>query len=449
VSKQTPASPDYTGAANAQAASSRDVTEQQTWANRPTINTPFGQQTWEVKPTWDPTTGTYLNSWTQNTNLTPESQSALDAQMRITQGKSNIAESMLGRSQNEFGQEMNWDDFANLADTPQAQQFGKAPGIPDYNPENIQRGLDTSSLQGVDSSQKYAKNAEDAIYGQWSNRQEPRMQQELDQKRTQLYNQGLKEGDQAFDAEMQRMREDQNDARTQAQYQATIGSGQEAERMFGMDLGNRQQGFNETQAGGAFANSAAAQALQQQLGIGSQKFNQEMSGAQLGDTRQGTNFNQQLTSANYQNQMRQQQIAEQMQKRGFSLNEINSILSGQQISMPNMPSFNTANASQAAQYNNAAQNQGQYNLDAFSAQQAGINSALSGAGSAAMMFSDRRLKKGIIFLRMKDGANWYVFQYKWDPEGKIRVGVMADEIDPSLVVRHKSGYNMVDYGRLG
>lgn len=430
MSKQTPASPDYTGAANAQAASSRDVTEQQTWANRPTINTPFGQQTWEVKPTWDPTTGTYLNSWTQNTNLTPESQQALDSQMDITQGKSDLANSLLGRAQSEYGQPMNWNDFTKLADTPQAGQFGASPDVPNYNPEDIQKG--------IGDTPDYMKSAGDAIYGQWSDRQEPRMQQQLDQSRTQLYNSGLKEGDKAYDDEMQRLRQDQDDARGQASYQATIGSGQEAQRMQGMDV---------TQGG--FHNSAAQQALQQQLGIGSQSFNQNMANIQLGDTRQGTNYNQQTASAGYQNQQRQQQIAETMQQRGFSLNEINAILSGQQISMPNMPNFNTAGASQAAQYNSAAQNQGQYNMDAFSAQQAGINSALSGAGSAAMMFSDRRLKDGIIFLKFENGANWYVFKYKWDPEGKIRVGVMADEIDPSLVVRHKSGYNMVDYGRLG
>lgn len=430
MSKSVPASPDYTGAAQQQAQSSREVTEQQTWANRPTINTPFGQQTWEVMPVWDPSTGQYINSWTQNTNLTPESQAALDAQMNITQGKSDLANSLLGRAQNEFGQEMNWDDFAKMADTPQAGQFGATPNVPNYTPESIQRS--------IGETPDYIKSAGDAIYGQWSDRQEPRMQQELDQKRTQLYNQGLKEGDQAFDTEMQRLRQDQNDARTQAQYQATIGSGQEASRMQGMDL-----------ASGGFANQAAQQALAQQLGIGSQGFNQEMAAAQLGDTRQGTQFNQGMQQAGYKNQLRQQQIAEQMQRRGFSLNEINAILNGQQIGMPNMPSFQTANRSEATQYNNAAQSQGQYNLDAFSAAQAGLNSALSGAGSMAMMFSDRRLKKGIVFLKMKDGANWYIFQYKWDPEGSIRVGVMADEVDQSLIVRHKSGYSMVDYGRLG
>lgn len=409
MSKQTPAAPDYTGAAQAQAASSREVTEQQTWANRPTINTPFGQQTWEVKPVWDPTTGQYNNSWTQNTNLTPESQQALDAQMDIQAGRSNIANSLLGRAQGEFGQEMNWDDFTEM---------GRPVNAPGYTPESIQRS--------VGSTPDYMKSAEDAIYGQWSGRQEPRMQQELDQARTRLYNAGLKEGDQAYDAEMQRMRQDQNDARMQAQYQATIGSGQEAQRMQGMDLSS-----------GGFANSAAQQALQQQLAIGSQGFNQNMA------------------ASGYQNQLRQQQIAEQMQRRGFSLNEINSILTGQQVGMPGMPNFNTANRSESTQFNNAAANQGQYNIDAFNAQQAGMNSAMQGVGGMAMMFSDRRLKKDI--RSMPEGYDWppyikwYSYHYVWEqPYEPFHIGVMADEVEnlPGVVVTHPSGYKMVDYGRL-
>lgn len=407
MSKQTPASPDYTGAANSQAASSRDVTEQQTWANRPTINTPFGQQTWEVKPTWDPTTQTYLNSWTQNTNLTPESQQALDSQMDITQGKSDLANSKIGQMQDEFGQPMNWDNFTKM---------GEGVNAPNYNPENIQKS--------IGDTPDYQKSAEDAIYNQWSGRQEPRMQQEQDRMRTQLYNSGLKEGDQAYNDEMTRMSQDQNDARTQAQYQATIGSGAEAQRMQGMDV---------TQGG--FANSAAQQALQQQLGIGSQSFNQNMA------------------SSGYQNQLRQQQIAEQMQKRGFSLNEINAILTGQQVGMPGMPNFNSASKSESAQYNNAAQAQGQYNLDAFSAQQAGVNSALSGASSAAMMFSDRRLKKDIEpeYWNYENQVQFYRYHYIWEmPYDPLHVGVMADEVEhiPGAVMTHSSGYKMVDYGRL-
>lgn len=400
MGKSAPAAPDYAGAAQAQANSSREVTEQQTWANRPTINTPFGQQTWEVTPTWDPSTGQYLNNWTQNTNLTPESQSALDSQMRLQQGRSNMAEGLLGRSQEEFGQPMDWSQFTELSDTLD---------VPEYQNEQLQRG--------VGNTGDYSKRAEDAIYNQWSSRQEPRMQQETDAQRTRLYNQGLKEGDAAFDREMQRLGQDQGDARQQAQYQATIGSGAEAQRMQGMDVQS-----------GNFANTAANQALQQQLALGSQRFGQQ----------QG--------AANFQNTLRQQQIAEQMQQRGFSLNEINAILTGQQVSMPSMPGFNAANRSEGTQNLAAAQMQGQAALDAFNAEQQATQGMMSGIAGGAMMFSDERLKKNIRKIGTHKGINLYAWDWIF---GGSATGVLSGEVRhiPSAVVRDPhSGYDMVDYG---
>jgi hypothetical protein len=400
MSKSAPAPPDYAGAANAQAQSSREVTEQQTWANRPTINTPFGQQTWESTPTWDPSTGQYLNNWTQNTNLTPEAQSALDSQMRLQQGRSNMAEGLLGRSQEEFGQPMDWSQFTELSNPLD---------VPEYQNEQLQRG--------IGDTDDYSKRAEDAIYNQWAGRQEPRMQQESAAMRTQLYNQGLKEGDAAYDQEMQRLRQDQGDARQQAQYQATIGSGAEAQRMQGMDVQS-----------GNFANTAANQALQQQLALGSQRFGQQQA------------------AGNYQNTLRQQQISEEMQRRGFSLNEINAILTGQQVSMPSMPGFNAANRSEGTQNLAAAQMQGQAALDAFNAEQQATQGMMSGLAGGAMMFSDKRLKKNIRKIGTHKGINLYAWDWIF---GGSATGVLSEEVRhiPSAVFRDPySGYDMVDYG---
>lgn len=324
MSKDAPAPPDYAAAAEQQGQSSREVTEQQTWANRPTVNTPFGQQTWDITPTWDPATGQYINSWTQNTNLTPQAQNALDSQLDIQQGKSNLAESMLGRAQDEYGQPVDWSKYTSLAGTPNA---------PDYNTH-------------LDSSQKYDQDAENAIYGKFSSRMEPQFQRQQDQTRTQLYNAGLREGDEAYDQQMKTLGQNQDDARQQAEYQAIIGSGSEAQRMQGMD---------QTAAG--FENTA-----------------------------KGQQFGTQMQGANYQNQLRQQQIAEDMQKRGYSLNEINAILNGQQVGMPSMPGFSQANASQATQYLPAAQMQNQANLDQFNAQQGGLQGLMGGVSSLASAY---------------------------------------------------------------
>src|SRR4051812_1390435 len=97
MGKDSPPQTDYRGAAADQAVSSRDVTEQQVVANRPDINTPFGSQTWSMTPQYDPVTGKMESTWTQNTNLTPAAQAALDSQQAIGQDKSGLAQGLLGR----------------------------------------------------------------------------------------------------------------------------------------------------------------------------------------------------------------------------------------------------------------------------------------------------------------------------------------------------------------
>jgi hypothetical protein len=431
MTKSTPDPPDYRAAAEETAASSRGVTEQQTWANRPNINTPFGQQTWEVTPQWDPSTGQYLNTWTQNTNLTPESQAALDSQMRITQDKSNLAESMIGRAQNEYGQEMDWDQFTDMANAPEASQYGELPDVPGYERENIQRSIGDSG--------RYRDEATAALNEQFDKRMEPRLQRQMESRRTQLYNQGLKEGDEAFDNAMGDLGQEQEDARRQADLDAILTGGQEAQRYQGMDV-----------ASGSFANQAAQQALQQQLGIGSQEFQQGTTRAGMEDTRAQTGFGQELQRSNYQNTQRQQQIAEEMQRRGLTINEMNAILTGQQVNMPNMPGFNQAAASAATNYTGAARDQYGAEMDAFNAQQQQMQGIMQGAAGGAMMFSDRRLKKNVKCYGRHPGhgLNLYRFNYLWEKDdAPTHIGVMSDEVGhiPGAVIRHESGFEMVNY----
>jgi len=380
MSKDVPEAPDYTGAAEAQAASSREVTEQQTWANRPNQVTPFGNQTWQSTPTRDPTTGQTLNRWTQTTTLDPDMQSALDDQQRLQAQRSGLAGSLYGRVADEYSQAPNYSNYEQLGQTPQAMSFG--------------------------GGEKYSQDAEDALYGRFESRNEPQFARASEAKRTQLYNMGLKEGDEAYDRAMGDLSTEQQDARLQAQYQSTIGAGAEAARMQGMDISAGQAGYG-----------------------------------------------QQMQSANYQNQLRQQQIAEDMQRRGYSLNEINAILTGQQVGMPTMPSFNQAQRSDATQYSQAAQQTGQANLDAFNASQAGINAAIggvSGLAGGAMAFSRTPYKDHYFIGRNKEGRKVHLYRYTWDAEPMpFRAGIMIEE-NPDLVVYTEpvTGKQQIDYSRI-
>lgn len=59
---------------------------------------------------------------------------------------------------------------------------------------------------------------------------------------------------------------------------------------------------------------------------------------------------------------RQQQITEALQQRSQPLNEMQAVLTGQQVQQPTMPTFSQAGAAQPTPYLGAAQMQGQYNL---------------------------------------------------------------------------------------
>ncbi len=629
MGKSAPAAPDYRGAAEETADSSRQVTRDQTYANRPDQYTPWGSSTWESSQGIDPATGERVTNWQQDIRLSPEQQQALNAQQDIQAGRSGIAQGLLGNAANDLAQPFDYEGLPTPAGTPQApdyygqglSQMGQAPdtnlpstdpfaqagrggegdpftqitnfgqipgqgggmmgapgggggrggrpaprrqgfellegfetqgapggpgqggsapdprsGIPNptagapprgavpgagdpsalpgrgqgpgqeqYQSEAIQRNLDFGGAPEVGDVGDIRNRAEQSIYERSTSRLDPQFQQREEALQSQLYNQGLRPGDEAFDRAMTDFGTQRTDAYQTAMNESIMGGGAEAERQFGMNLAGRQQSVGETSQMGGFANQASQQALNQQLGIGGQRFDQGMMGAQLGDAQRaqaqgeqaqqfgqgmqsgqmsdaqraqafqeqqqqfgqglqgqqaqqglqaqqfqqaqslrgeaggaagaqfdqqmrlasmadqqrqqqvgeqlafgGQGYQQQMQGAAFQNQLRQQAIAEQMQRRGMSINEINALMTGQQVATPQMPSFMGAERSAATNYAGAAQSAGQYGLDAFSADQAMMQSVLSGASNVGSAFamSDLSLKDNIRYIGQRNGMQW-------------------------------------------
>lgn len=373
MGKKAAAAPDYTAAAEKQGQSSKEVTNMQTYANRPDQVTPFGTESWTPTHVVDPATGQSVTKWTQTTKLNPAQQQALDNETAVQSGRTGIAKGMMDRVSKEYGPTMDWSKFV--------PEVGK---------------LDFSKLQKVGGGQQYNDAAGKAIYDQFSQRNEPIFARERDQTETRLRNQGLNPGDEAYDNQMAQLEQQHNDARTNASLEATKGAGAEASRLQGMDTQAHTIGAGDT-----------------------------------------------TTQANFQNTGRQQQIAEEMSKRGFSLNEINALLTGQQVGMPSMPGFQNATKSDAVQYSQAAGQQYSAAQDAANASNANISGVAKIAGSAAMM-SDRRLKTDIELVGVYKGHKLYTFRFVW---GEDSGGVMADEV-PQEYVSRVNGFSRVDYGRL-
>lgn len=424
--KSGPPAPDYTAAAQAQGAASQANTTQQTWANRPDQTSPFGNISWGATTAVDPATGQKVTRWTQNTTLDPTLQSALDSQIATQQGRSDLANSLLPSVQQSMGTPMNWNQFSQLAGTPGATSTQAGP---------LQSSLNFSGAQQVGDAASTRQKAEDALYSAATSRLDPQFQQQQADLETQLANQGISRNSAAYTRAMDDFNRSKTDAYAQARNAAISGGGAEAQRDYSMDLGLRQQQVSEALQQGNFGNAAAQQGFAQQLAANNQ------------------NFAQGLQSANYQNQLRQQQIAEALQQRNQPLNDLNALLSGQQVSNPQFQNFGQAGVAQTPDLLGAANAQYQAGLNAQGNSNAMFGNLLGAAGTAAgafFGFSDVRVKRDAKRLR-RDPRGFWVYSFRYIGERGRRVGVMAQEVRRVMpqAVRSIGGVLAVDYGALG
>jgi Chaperone of endosialidase len=241
--------------------------------------------------------------------------------------------------------------------------------------------------------------AQDAIMA----RLNPQFKNQEADLQTRMANQGITLGSDAYSREMNQFQSGRNDAMSQAALQG-----------IGLDRQNRQDAF--TERSGAL---------------------QERSNA----------------------------LQEMMQLKDRPLNLINALRSGSQVNAPQFGNYSQQqNVTQATPTMNTAQMQttqgadlfgaskAQYgaSMDSYNAGQAqdqALMKGLFGLGSA--FISDRRLKKNIKRIGTHLlGIGMYSFDYLY---GESSTGVMADEVEkvrPSAIIKHPSGYSMVDYGAL-
>lgn len=415
--KSPPPPPDYTALATAQANQQNELLGQQTWANRADQYNPWGSQTWSAQAATDPATGKPITQWAQTTQLDPRLQSALDSQIDITQQQSQMAQGLLGRSQQEFGQQMNWGALPAWASAPQQRQqlpqytgaYGQGPQqntwdlSRDATPQ-LQTGLNFGGTQGVNGADVSRQRAEDAIYGSATSRLDPQWAKQQSQFDAKMANQGITQGSDAYKDAYADFNRSKTDAYNQAQMSAVTGGGAEAQRNQGMDLALRQQQVGEIGQQGNFYNQALGQgfgygqqARQGQMSAEQQAWQQQMGGYNFGLSQQQQAFDQArmagdqswsqgMEGAKFQNEQRNQQLTEMMQQRGFSLNEIQALLNGQQVGMPSFGGYSQAGQGQAADLMGAGKAQYSSGLQQFNAQQAAQQQMMKGVGSMAGAF---------------------------------------------------------------
>lgn len=491
--KSGPPPPDYTAAAEKTAASNNQQILNQTYANRPTETDAFGNTTsWNTQKVIDPSTGQAVTAWSQNTTMAKPLQDAINQQLSIQSGRSDIANELMGNvRQQMLNGPVDFSGMTQLAQGAQAgnlqattNPYGFGPRQQNINTRaqqgpQLATGLDYSNLQNVQGSGASRDTAYNQLMDQATSRLDPQWNQRQSQMESQLANQGITRGSAAYDQAMQQFGQQRNDAYNQAMMSAQTGATQQATANNAMDMALRQQQAAEAGNQANFYNTAqgqmfgfGSQAQQNQLAAQNAAFNQSLAGSQYGLQQQAQafgqqqaagaqNFQQQQAAAQYQNQLRQQQIAEAQQQQNWSLNALNALLTGQQVTNPQFQNFNQAQAGQGVDYSGAANSQFQAAMQQQQMQNqamgqivgavGGIGGAMMGnpAGLTGIFGSDKRMKTDIHRIRRDPrGFNWYRFRFYG--ESMPRVGVMAQEVArvmPEAVI-NRGGILHVDYGLL-
>jgi hypothetical protein len=353
-SVEAPAPPDYRGAAVAQGSANLESARATAKLSNPNTYTPYGTQL--VSYEGDvPTIRQTLN---------PTAQKALTAQQNVQLSLANLGQQGATTASDVLNKPFNFGGPA------------------------VQTSLDLSNIAKMPVNA--GTTGQQAIMA----RLEPSLAKQRVSTETQLINQGLRPGTEAYNNAIQLLGQQENDARQQAALQG-----------LNLDIGANAQGYNQALQSGQFGNTAQQQAL-----------------------------------------------AEAIQQRQMPLNEITALMSGSQIQNPQFGAYQGATVTPPPIFQ-ATQAKGMLDQNTYNQQVAGANANTSGLyslGAAALplVFSDRRLKSNIVRLGTHPIG---VGIYEYDIFGGRQIGVMAQElmeVMPEAVHQHPSGYLMVDYGRL-
>lgn len=352
-----PAAPDPTTTAQAQTASNEQTALYNFGLNNPSVTSPLGSSTFT-------STGTDANgspTYAQNISLSPAEQQLFDLNNANTTQQAQTAGTALN-------------NVSSLFNTPYNLQ-GNVP-------QTLSGGNQQQDLQ----------NAENSLYSQQTQYLDPQFQQGQQQLDSQLANQGLAPGSQAY---------------------------QTAENNFGLQ---KQQAYQSA-------------------------MNQATSG--------GAAYQAQLNQTGLANQAQQAQLYTQQYQEPLSLySSLMSGTSPTLPQFSSVNQSSAAPTNVLGAYQNAYNGQlNSYNTQVGSqnSQLSGITGLLGSLGAAGIGLSDRRLKRNIELVgKEKHGLN--VYHYEFIGNDERHIGVMADEVEkviPHAVIELPSGFKAVNYAMLG
>lgn len=307
------------------------------------------------------------NTWTATQTLSPEQQQLLDANQQLQLGMTDLAGQGLEQARDVLSN-------PNL-DTS---------GLPDW-------------ISDVDASDEARQQAQDAIYNRATRYLDPQYEKRQAALETQLANQGLARGTEAFGSALDEFTGQRDLAYADARDRAIMGGNQEFQADFGRNL----------------------------------------------------------TNANLSNALRGSMLGEEAYLQDRPLNLINALRTGNQVQGPQF--INPAQQGQTAGPNvmDATNALSGYNTDVYNSGVASDNArnqqyAQTAATVAGLfMMSDRRLKSNVVRV---GNHQLGIGIYEYDIFGERQRGVMADEVErvlPEAVMTGADGYKRVNYAAIG
>jgi hypothetical protein len=280
------------------------------------------------------------------TDLQPSLQAS---NVLASMGRAGVGE-QLARLRNLYGQDFNYDS---------------APAMPTANEATRQR-------------------VEDALYGRSTARLDPRFSQAQDQLNSSLAAQGITQGSEAYNRELQNFNNSRNDAYSSAMNDAISGSDDAMQRLFNMGLQARQQGVNEANTLRTLPTQEAAALAGISNGLDTASRNwygAETAQETAKDNSTANQFNMERTN-------NQDQFNNTIAVRNQILNELNALRTGAQAQTPQFGNTNSGAQVAASPLAQSVYNSYQGDLANYQTGVGSNNAMLGGLaslGGAAMM----------------------------------------------------------------
>lgn len=370
--------------------------QQQGQYNRVNETNPFGSSTYSQDPG---------GQWSRNISLNPALQQQLGNQQSLGAGASGLANSLLNQYSGQIGQPINYGSAGSMAGPinvgsaqsylPQnMQQSGQQLGIQgSVGGQNAATGFQMPNMPNVgmnpnafNTNQYYQK-----VFDAYNARQKPLLDQEKQQMQTQLANQGINVGTEAWknsQDDLSRKANDQTQAAATAAYQNALGAQQQDwNQQMGANqlaLGAQQQQYGQNLGAGQFYNQGVGQQNAQNIAQGqfgnqaqAQQYGQNLSGMGYGLQARGQDIGLGQANAGLQNQNYMQQLANLLQQHNQPYQDISNLMGMTSNQTPNFGATQPIDVTSPY-----ALNQSQYNQQS-QGQQAGMGGIFSILGNVA------------------------------------------------------------------